>query len=102
MARVIVSSSALHTQLGAHLGAATVQLRIAGGMCSLWSEAYTNALPCESQWQGVATVGLEALLAALARIPDQPITLDLHEQLPGKLYACSLAYESLTFDLPND
>ena len=105
MARVIVSSSALHTQLGAHLGAATVQLRIGGGMCSLWSEEFTNAVPCESWWTGTATVGLEKLLAALAQVADQPIALDLHAEGTNRLYACqplpapAFGYTPLTFDL---
>ena len=106
MARVIVSSSALSHQLVPH-ACDSVQLRIAGGRCSLWSEEATTAVPCESNWTGVATVNVQALLWALARIEDQPITLDLHESIPSKLYAYRVEwrdgapgdYEPLIFDL---
>ena len=102
MARVIVSSSALHTQLGAHLGAQQVEFRVGGQRLSLWSDEFTNSLPCESRWTGTAKVPLEKLLAALCQIADQPVTFDLHPVLPAILYACRRVggrYEPLKFPL---
>lgn len=84
---MIVSSSALHTQLGAHLGADFVEFRVGGQRVSLWSEEFTNSLPCESRWTGTAKLPLEKLIAALAVVSDQPVTLDLHAAGPCKLYA---------------
>ena len=97
MARVIVSSSALLHALTQHIGTACVQFRIAGGYCSLWSEQHTNGVSCESGWAGTATVPLEKALGALHSIADEPITLDLHTDLPGKLYAGP--YGEVEFDL---
>jgi hypothetical protein len=56
-------------------------------MVSLWSDEFTNALPCSTRWNGRATVGLEKLLAALSQLEPQPIVLDLHESLPATLHA---------------
>ena len=87
MARAMFSSGSLARALVQHAGASHVQLRLAGGYCSLWSEQHTNGLPYEGQWQGRTRLALPVLREALASVEDQPITLDLHWEGPGKLYA---------------
>ena len=62
----------------------------------------------ESRWYGKnAMLSVPKLLAALKSIENQPVTLDLHDGLPCKLFAYRIErpqgqkeqYHSLEFDL---
>jgi hypothetical protein len=96
VARVLASSSNLLRHIQAHsaLGAEWVEFRIEAARpnCGmLASPTGKTELPIEGRgyYGKGAMLSVPKLLKALKSIPDQPITLDVHEASPCKLFAYS-------------
>lgn len=88
MARVMVSSAALFQAVRKVDSFRTVTLVARGGALEIHSTYNQDKIPSEYGNNGIEAKVLAARLQEVLKgITEQPITLDLHDGMPSKLFA---------------